>query len=167
MTDETIFLVANNAVVPAWLLLVLAPRWRWTIRLVHSGLPVALLVPLYAWLIFFDTPGPQGASFFSLQGVMNIFTTPRTVIGCWVHYLVFDLFVGAWISRDAQRLDVPHLLVAPLLVLTLLFGPIGLATYLLLRLAVRRRSTLDEADPRALGRTVGTEPDSPHASPLR
>ena len=146
MTDETIFLVANNSVVPAWLLLVLAPTWRWTARLVHSGVPAAILVPLYVWLIFFDTPGPEGASFFSLHGVMNIFTTPRTVIGCWVHYLVFDLFVGAWIARDARRLAIPHLLVAPLLVLTLLFGPVGLATYLVLRYVLRRRATLVETD---------------------
>jgi hypothetical protein len=46
LTDETIFLVANYSVVPAWTLLVFAPRWRWTERLVHSGLPAALLVPL-------------------------------------------------------------------------------------------------------------------------
>lgn len=158
MTDETIFLVANNSVVPAWALLVAAPRWRWTRRLVHSGLPVALLVPLYAWLIFFDTPGPDDASFFTLQGVMNIFTTPRTVIGCWVHYLVFDLFVGSWIARDAQRLGIGHLLVAPLLILTLLFGPVGLAVYLLLRLAMRRRTTLAEdvepKPPGAVGQPV-------------
>lgn len=144
MTDETIFLLANNSVAPAWLLLVLAPRWRWTERLVHSGLPAALLVPLYVWLIFFDSPGPEGASFFSLQGVMNIFTTPRTVIGCWVHYLVFDLFVGAWIARDARRQGISHWLVAPILILTLLFGPVGLAAYLALRLALRRRVTLVE-----------------------
>ncbi len=127
MNDETIFLVANNSVVPAWLLLVAAPRWKWTVRLVHSGLPAALLVPLYVWLIFCDSPGPENASFFTLQGVMNIFTTPRTVIGCWLHYLIFDLFVGSWIARDGQRLAIPHLLVAPLLLLTLLFGPVGLA----------------------------------------
>lgn len=147
MTDETIFLVANNSIVPAWALLVLAPRWKWTARLVHSGLPAALLVPLYAWLIFGDSPGPENASFFTLRGVMNIFTTPRTVIGCWVHYLVFDLFVGAWIARDARRLDLPHLAIVPLLVLTLAFGPVGLAAYLLLRLVSRRRTTLVETSP--------------------
>ena len=147
MTDETIFVVANNSIVPAWLLLIVAPRWRWTERLVHSVLPAALLVPLYVWLIFFDSPGPENASFFTLEGVMNIFTTKRTVIGCWVHYLVFDLFVGAWIARDARRLEIPHLLTAPLLVLTLAFGPVGFAAYALLRFVLRRRLTLVESTP--------------------
>ena len=144
MPDETIFRLVSFGVVPFWLLLAAAPRWRWTDRLVHSGLPAALLVPVYVWMIFFDQPGPEGASFFTLQGVMNIFTTPRTVIGCWIHYLVFDLFVGAWEARDGHRLGIPHLLVVPCLALTLAFGPVGLAAYLVLRATLRRRVTLVE-----------------------
>jgi len=140
----TVFLVVSWSVLPAWLLLAAAPRWRWTDRLVHSGLPAALLVPVYVWAIFLDEPGPQGASFFTLQGVMNIFTSEQTVIGCWIHYLVFDLFVGAWEARDAQRLGIRHVLVVPCLALTLLFGPVGFAVYLLLRAALRRRGTLVE-----------------------
>ncbi len=144
MRDETLFSLVNFGVVPAWLLLVAAPRWRWTDRLVHSALPAALLVPVYVWMIFLDEPGPEGASFFTLAGVMNIFTTPRTVIGCWIHYLIFDLFVGAWEARDAHRERIPQVLVAPVLVLTLAFGPVGFAAYLLLRGALRRRWTLVE-----------------------
>lgn len=153
MHDETIFRLVNFGIVPFWLLLAAAPRSRWTDRLVHSALPAALLVPVYAWMIFLDEPGPQGASFFTLEGVMNIFTTPRTVIGCWIHYLVFDLFVGAWEARDGHRLGIPHLLVVPCLALTLAFGPVGLAAYLVLRAALRRRVTLIEADGASTDRT--------------
>lgn len=145
MSNETLFLIANFTPAPFWALLVLAPRWRWTYRLVHSPLPALLLVPAYAWLLFFgDDPGPQGASFWSLAGVMQIFTTPRTVIACWIHYLVFDLFVGAWIARDARRLGIPHLASLPALASTLFFGPIGYLVHLALRYAWKRRATLDE-----------------------
>jgi hypothetical protein len=57
----------------------------------------------------------------------------------WIHYLAFDLFVGSWEVRDAQRVGIHHLFVVPCLVLTVLFGPIGLLLYLLLRAALRRR----------------------------
>jgi hypothetical protein len=66
------------------------------------------------------------------------------VIAAWLHYLIGDLFVGAWEVRDAQRLGIPQPWVIPSLVLTLLFGPVGLASWLLLRLAMRRRFTLIE-----------------------
>lgn len=146
MSDETIFAVCNYGVLPFWLLLVLAPRSRLTERLVHSPLPALLLVPVYAWLLFFGSPGSEGATMFTLRGVMSIFTVPRTVIACWVHYLVFDLFVGAWEARDARRLGLPHLAVVPALVVTLFLGPIGYFVYLAIRAAARRRFTLEEGE---------------------
>lgn len=144
MSDETVFLLCNYGVVPFWLLLVLAPRWRWTSRLVHSGLPALLLVPIYAWMLWGDVPGPQGASFFTLDGVTRIFTTPRTIIACWIHYLIFDLFVGAWEARDARRRGIAHGWVVPCLALTLMFGPVGYGLYLLLRAVKTRVVTLEE-----------------------
>ncbi|MDQ3036135.1 MAG: ABA4-like family protein [Myxococcota bacterium] len=141
-TLDVVFAVSNYSVLPAWLLLVVAPRWRGTERVVLA-MPVLLGVA-YAILLFGDQPGPQGAHYFTLDGVMRIFTSPQTVIACWVHYLIFDLFVGAWAVRDAQRLGIPHLAVVPSLVLTLMFGPIGLLSWIALRAVLRRRFTLDE-----------------------
>jgi hypothetical protein len=51
----------------------------------------------------------------------------------WLHYLAFDLFIGAWEVRDAQRHGIPHLLVIPCLLLTFLLGPIGLLCYMAAR----------------------------------
>ena len=70
--------------------------------------------------------------------------SPALALVCWIHYLVFDLFVGAWIVRDAARRGVAHLAVVPCLLLTLMVGPAGLLLYLVLRLAFRRVATLEE-----------------------
>ena len=45
----------------------------------------------------------------------------------------FDLFIGGWEGRDAQRRGIPPLLVVPALVLTVFLGPSGLLLYLALR----------------------------------
>jgi hypothetical protein len=59
----------------------------------------------------------------------------------WTHYLAFDLFIGGWEVRDAQRRGVPHLFIVPALVLTFLLGPAGLLLYLATRwFASRKRS---------------------------
>ncbi len=63
---------------------------------------------------------------------MLLFTDRWLVLAGWVHYLAFDLFIGSWQVRDARRNRVPFVLVVPCLVLTFLFGPIGLLLYLLL-----------------------------------
>jgi hypothetical protein len=60
-----------------------------------------------------------------------------------VHYLAFDLFIGSWQARDATRAGVPHWLLLPCLLLTFLFGPIGLLAYLAVRAAHTRRLSLD------------------------
>jgi hypothetical protein len=51
----------------------------------------------------------------------------------WAHFLAFDLFVGRWAYLDAGERGVPVLLMGPLLILTLLLGPVGLGLYLAVR----------------------------------
>ena len=144
MDLDLVFLVVNYGVMPAWLLLALAPRWRGTQRVVHSALVPLLLGTAYGLLLFTDPHGSPDGSFFTLDGVMAIFTSRQTVIACWIHYLIFDLFVGAWEVRDAMRRGIRHLWVVPCLALTLMFGPLGLLAYLVLRATKARTLTLDE-----------------------
>ena len=135
MNVETFFLIANNGILIFWLLLIVAPRWKGTDLLVHS-LAVPVVIGLtYTWLIVraFTGEGAPGASFSSLAGVMAFFTSPVAATAGWIHYLVFDLFIGAWQSRDAQRRGLPHWAVIPCLIVTLLAGPVGLLLYLALR----------------------------------
>lgn len=144
MSPDTVFTVCTNGVLPAWILLAVAPRWAWTQRLVHALWIPLLLAPVYAWALVTASAAPDGAGFGSLQGVILFFTVPKVALAGWLHYLAFDLFIGAWEVRDAGRHDVPHLAVLPCLVLTLLLGPVGLGLYLLLRAGLRREWLLEE-----------------------
>lgn len=149
MTWETAYLALNASVVPAWALLVFLPRAGVTKAVVHSGLYPVILGLIYAAslgaAILFDQAAPD-ANMTSLGGVMALFSHPNGIITGWTHYLVFDLFVGSWIARDAQRRGVPHLPAVPCMLLTFLFGPVGLLLYLLLRLALGKGASLVEAD---------------------
>jgi hypothetical protein len=72
--------------------------------------------------------------------VSVLFRSPYALLAGWIHYLAFDLFTGAWEARDAAQAGISRWLVAPCLLLTFLFGPAGLALYLLLRLTVLRKA---------------------------
>jgi hypothetical protein len=143
MRAETLFQIVNLGVMPAWLLLIFLPRWRWTQRIVHSVSILAVLGVIHLGTAL-AADFPEGASGLSLQGAMLMFTDPMGMVACWVHYLAFDLFVGAWEVRDAQRHKIPHLAVVPCLVLTNMLGPTGFLLYLVLRAALRGKFTLDE-----------------------
>lgn len=141
------FLIATVAVMPFWVLLIVAPRWRFTQRFVHAAtIPLILAAAylLFAVPGFFPGQTPPGGGFTSLAEVMVLFQSKPAVLAGWLHYLVFDLFVGAWQARDAQRRGIAHWIVVPCLVLTLLLGPVGLALYLVVRLILTRAWSLDE-----------------------
>ena len=136
MGPETWFSVASALVVPGWLLLVLVPGWQKVPLLIAGVVLPALLSLLYLYLMVTNVWGTSG-SFSSLAGVRSFFENPYLLLAGWVHYLAFDLFIGAWEVRDARRLAISHLAVIPCLLLTFLAGPIGLLLYLGLRVSLR------------------------------
>jgi hypothetical protein len=131
MTADQLFSILNLMTVAAWLPLVLLPRMRWTATHVPMVMPLLLAV-IYVVLVA-TTLGRSEGGFSSLAGVRALFDNPWALLAGWTHYLAFDLFIGGWEVRDAQRRGIPHLLIVPALVLTFLFGPAGWLLYLVIR----------------------------------
>ena len=137
LTPDSLFALANPVALLGWALLVLAPRWRGTRAGVLSGALPLLLAATYAVLITTHYLGPYGGEggFNSLDAVAALFRDRWALLAGWVHYLCFDMWTGAWATRDAQRRGVPHGLLVPCLALTFMLGPVGLLLYF----GVRRR----------------------------
>lgn len=140
MAAAQLFSICNLIVLPGWLLLVIAPRWRWTQRIAAIALPLALAA-VYLTLIVTHF-GKSGGGFGSLEQVSKLFEDPYLLLAGWIHYLAFDLFTGCWQVRDCQRLRVAHAFVVPCLLLTFLFGPVGLLTWFLIRISLRGPSAV-------------------------
>lgn len=94
----------------------------------------AILAALYVALIVEGRSAFESGGFGSIEEVRALFANDSALAAGWLHYLAFDLFVGAWISRDGLDRGIPALLILPCLPLTFLFGPAGLMLYLALRL---------------------------------
>ena len=119
---------------PFWGLMILLPRWSWSARIVASPLIVLPVVLIYAALVLPDlaTVFPAVAT-PTLDGVRTLLGTADGAAAGWAHMIAFDLFVGRWSWLDARRRGVPALVMSPILVLTILLGPLGLLAYLLVR----------------------------------
>jgi hypothetical protein len=137
MSAEQLFSLTNSVAFLGWLTLVFAGRARWAASLVLGVILPLLLAVIYSGLLIGHW-GESGGSFRTLAGVSTLFENHWLLLAGWVHYLAFDLFIGAWEVRDAQALGISHLIVVPCLVLTFLFGPAGLLLYFLIRIARRR-----------------------------
>jgi hypothetical protein len=144
MNPETVFSIANSAALAGWILIVFAPRWTWTRKIVLSGaIPLLLAVAYLILIVLFF--GAADGGFGSLADVMRLFTNPWATLAGWIHYLAFDLFVGSWEVEDAQARGISHWFVIPCLVLTFLLGPIGFLLYHILRLALANKTAEGEA----------------------
>jgi Domain of unknown function (DUF4281) len=138
MTAEQLFSVLNLVALVGWLPLVFLPRVRWAVTIVPVVVP-ALLAVIYVVLVA-ATLGRSEGGFSSLAGVRVLFEDPWVLLAGWTHYLAFDLFIGGWEVRDAQRHGIRHVLIVPALVLTFLFGPAGFVLYLAIRFVSRREA---------------------------
>lgn len=95
VTEDEIFPVVN-LVFPAWALLALLPRWKYTMPVVrmvalsYSFLYVALLSDV----LFVHPINVSMNDFNSLDGLLNFFSYKSAMLVGWVHYIAFDLWTG-------------------------------------------------------------------------
>jgi hypothetical protein len=131
---STLLRVSNLLVLPFWALVILLPRWRWTMRIMSSPLIVAAPAALYAGLVL-----PRLGEIWpavsqpTLSGVAALLGSAAGATIAWTHFLAFDLFVGRWIYLDSRERQINAWLMAPVLFLTLMLGPAGFLAYLILR----------------------------------
>lgn len=133
MSPDTLFQIANPLALVGWLVLFTAP---WLPRLADrvSGYVIpAILSVGYTAFVLVHWSGADGG-FSSLANVALLFEDRFMLLAGWVHFLAFDLFIGAWQVRKAREASIPFVLIVPCLVLTFLFGPAGLLAFLGLRM---------------------------------
>jgi Domain of unknown function (DUF4281) len=136
-----LFILTNGIALFGWVLLLAFPRKPLT----HSAilyLGAGLLCLIYAVCLVQALAGDglaPGASGTSIAGVRAFFANDAGVVIGWTHYLAFDLFTGMWIARDADAKGFGRLVQLPFLILTYLFGPVGLLGWLLVRERSARR----------------------------
>ncbi|MBW3599477.1 MAG: DUF4281 domain-containing protein [Planctomycetes bacterium] len=148
MTPEAFFTLSNGVSLVGWLLLIVAPRWKWSARLICPVVAPFLLGLVYIGLLL-SLLGQLDGGFGTLEEVARLFENRYALLAGWVHYLAFDLFVGSWQVRDAQRLGISHGFVVPCLILTLLFGPAGLVLYFVVRWAAARNASVEDSPARS------------------
>ncbi len=132
MTPETLFQIANPIPLIGWAMLALSPLIPRLSQLVAGLIIPLMMAVLYTALVLANFAGSEG-DFTSLTGVQALFANPFNLLAGWVHYLAFDLFVGAWIARTARAEGIAHLFVLPCLFLTLMLGPAGFLLFSALR----------------------------------
>jgi len=152
MSYDDVFAVANAVALAVWLAmiggLVGGPAKKTVIRRavdLLGSVGVAWCVARVYIVVMATSWGDVEGGFGSLGALMPLYASPGLVVAGWLHYLAFDMFIGAWQLRETARHGLPRLLVLPCMVLTFLLGPVGLLLFLVLRTVFCRRLSLGQA----------------------
>lgn len=128
---ETLFSWSGNLAMIGWLLLVFSPRrWEWVLFTAGIVIP-GLLSTLYGGLVMAHFAGAEGGGYGSLGEVRALFARDEALLAGWVHYLAFDLAIGAMIARRADASGLTRLVQIPILFFTFMFGPLGFLLFIL------------------------------------
>ena len=124
MTPDLLFSHVGTAAMTGWALLVLGPRrYAWFNAIPLWVIPAGLSA-VYAALIFSRFSG-MGGGFDSLDNVATLMSDRWALLAGWVHYLAFDLFIGAVMAARMDRAGVGRLVQTPILLSIFMLGPLG------------------------------------------
>jgi hypothetical protein len=139
MSPELLFSIASYCAIAGWVSLAGgAILNNPLLRDLLAGRVVPLVLASgYVALILVFWAGAKGG-FGSLGDVASLFANPWLLLAGWVHYLAFDLFIGAWIARRTAMERLPRLALVVILPLTFLFGPAGYLAFEAIRFVVSR-----------------------------
>lgn len=132
MNPSTIFSFANSFVLLGWILLIFLPKWKHTQTIILNGM-ILFFAILYAYLLLKDIGNFNMESFSTLANVKALFQNDNAVAMGWIHYLAFDLFVGAYIVRKSQALQISRWLYTIPLPFTFMFGPVGYLLFFIIK----------------------------------
>ncbi len=121
---ELVFSLAGVLAMGGWLVLLLSPLMPiWSDRIAGLFIPVLLSGGYLILLVFY--PSNDAGGFGSFAEVTALFSNQNALLAGWVHFLAFDLLIGAWVCRIARRERIRFWIVVPCLPLTFMFGPAG------------------------------------------
>lgn len=126
MTADTLFSISNPLAMVGWLILIAGIAMnRPFLRDRVAGLYIPLVLSVaYSVVILVFWWSAEGG-FDSLANVQKLFTQGWIALAGWVHYLAYDLAIGAIVSRQIMERKISRLVLIPILPLAFLFGPLG------------------------------------------
>ena len=148
-TIEILYYWVNLGVLPFWIILIFFPNTQLSKVFVTSIFPFLILSGAYVFMLYKSYLSSYDFIinfnlYLGIENINNLFNDQFFLMMFWIHFISINLFVGGWISKDAQKLNINKFLCAFPLITTYLIGPIGILVYWLIRIFYSKRIGLYE-----------------------
>lgn len=141
---DQLFRIANLLAMIAWIGLVVdrpGRRFHKIVSFISERFIPLLFCVAYVALLALQMNSGHQANFRSIDGVSEIFSSKNGVMIGWLHYLAFDLLVGAYIARKMREMNLRRIIIIPILIATFMFGPLGFLAYSFVNILNRNDSS--------------------------
>ena len=148
-TVEILYYWVNLGVLPFWIILIFFPNTQLSKFFVTSIFPILILSGAYVFMLYKSYLNSYHFIvnfnlYLGIENINNLFNDQFFLMMFWIHFISINLFVGGWISKDAQKFSINKFLCAFPLITTYLIGPIGILLYWLIRIFYSKRINLYE-----------------------
>lgn len=139
---DKLFQYISSYPMPLWLAMMFLPNNKLTKRLASSSGVFGFAAVNYLITIF--ATAKEGGKvdfqdFTTLDGLSKMLGTKPGTLGAWSHMIALDLFTGAWVYRQCQKLGAPAIVRVVALFFTLMMGPFGLLIFLVWRFTLGKQ----------------------------
>ena len=133
MTPTEVFSISGMITAPMWALMIFLPKRKVTQVLIKFKVIPLILSLIYGFYIIQAVQIGGMMDFGSLSSVMALSTEENAALAGWIHYLAFDLLIGMWIINQNRTLQIHQIIIAPCLLATFMFGPIGFLLFMIIK----------------------------------
>ncbi len=128
------FSLFSMLVLPVWMLMIFAPRWPTTHKIMSS---LWIVVPFMLAYAVLEIPNALPALLLftrpNLPGIRALLGSESGATLAWLHFIAADLFVGRWVYLDSRKYNMNVWLMGPILFLNSMLCPLGFVLYLIAR----------------------------------
>ena len=139
LTLSNIYLWVTLGILPFWLLLFVVPNSSISKFLLNSILLPLIFSVIYVYLVYqaflLDEDFFEIFKLYtSLENLISIFSSKSFLLIFWLHFVILNIFLGTWITRDNIKYNMPKALIILALVMVYFTGPLGLVFYWFFRI---------------------------------
>ena len=146
-TIDILYYWVNLGVLPFWLILVFFPQSNLCRYFVTSIFPIFILSGAYIFVLYksylnsFDFIN-NFTLYLGIDNFSDLFADKSYLMMFWIHFISVNLFIGGWIVKDSQKLNINKILLTLPLIITYLIGPIGLFFYWFIKIFYAKSTSL-------------------------
>ena len=136
---QMVYYWVNLGVLPFWLILAFFPQSNLCRYVITSIFPFLILSGAYVFLLYKSYLNSYDflnnfSLYLGIDNLKELFQSDLFLMMFWIHFISINLFMGGWIVKDSQKLNINKILVVFPLIITYLIGPLGLIIYWLVRI---------------------------------